>query len=313
MNRSPKPVRNPDADPAAKRGGMRTPGWRPGAAVLALGAAAAVLISGCASDDGEPRAKTSATPPASASAGAVPGPETPSGPAAPSAPAAPPGAGTPGAPGVPPAPGGNVTTAPPRGTAADDKALLDAARRGDADAVRAALARGANIEARDGDRRTPLLLAAIDDRVDAARVLVEAGADPDAKDDRNDTAWLVTGVTGSVEMARALLPANPDFTALNRYGGTSLIPAGEHGHVDYVRFVTTNTGVDVDHVNNLGWTALLEAVVLGDGGADHQEVVRLLLAAGADPGIADKDGVTALRHAERSGYRVIADTLRAAS
>ncbi|WTX00236.1 ankyrin repeat domain-containing protein [Streptomycetaceae bacterium NBC_01309] len=206
-----------------------------------------------------------------------------------------------------------MTTAPPRGTAADDKALLDAARRGDADAVRAALARGANIEARDGDRRTPLLLAAIDDRVDAARVLVEAGADPDAKDDRNDTAWLVTGVTGSVEMARALLPANPDFTALNRYGGTSLIPAGEHGHVDYVRFVTTNTGVDVDHVNNLGWTALLEAVVLGDGGADHQEVVRLLLAAGADPGIADKDGVTALRHAERSGYRVIADTLRAAS
>lgn len=305
MNRSPKPVRNPDAN----RGGMRTRGWRPGAAVFALGAAAAVLISGCASDDGEPRAKPSATPPTSASAGAVPGPETPSGSAAPSAA---PGAGTPAAPGVP-APGGNVTTAPPRGTAADDKALLDAARRGDADAVRAALARGANIEARDGDRRTPLLLAAVDDRVDAARVLVEAGADPDAKDYRNDTAWLVTGVTGSVEMARALLPANPDFTALNRYGGTSLIPAGEHGHVDYVRFVTTNTGVDVDHVNNLGWTALLEAVVLGDGGADHQEVVRLLLAAGADPGIADKDGVTALRHAERSGYRVIADTLRAAS
>ena len=75
-----------------------------------------------------------------------------------------------------------------------------------------------------------------------------------------------------------------------------MIPASERGHVDYVRRVVT-TGIDVDHVNRLGWTALLEAVILGDGGEAHQEIVRILLAAGADPSIADGDGVTALEHA----------------
>ena len=70
------------------------------------------------------------------------------------------------------------------------------------------------------------------------------------------------------------------------------------------------TGIDVNHVNDLGWTALLEAVILGDGGARHQEIVRILLAAGADPAIADSDGVTPLQHAEQRGYHEIAALLR---
>ncbi|MHA6509783.1 ankyrin repeat domain-containing protein [Tessaracoccus sp. Y1736] len=70
------------------------------------------------------------------------------------------------------------------------------------------------------------------------------------------------------------------------------------------------TGVDIDHVNNLGWTAMLEAVVLGDGGPRHQEIVQILLDAGADPTIADRDGVTPLQHAERRGYDRIASILR---
>ncbi|MFF2009437.1 ankyrin repeat domain-containing protein [Streptomyces sp. NPDC058195] len=192
-----------------------------------------------------------------------------------------------------------------------DRALLDAARSGDADAVRAAIERGARLETRDGDRRTPLLLAASRDHVEAAEVLVRAGADPDALDRQHDTPWLVTGVTGSAAMARTLAVAGPDYTIVNRYGGTSLIPAGEHGHVGYVREVTTNPDIDVDidHVNDLGWTALLEAVILGDGGEDHQETVRLLLAAGADPEIADRSGTTALQHARQRGFDEIAGLL----
>ncbi|WP_243060642.1 ankyrin repeat domain-containing protein [Nocardioides sp. SR21] len=190
-----------------------------------------------------------------------------------------------------------------------DAALLRAAADGDPDAVATALRAGADIEARDDHDRTALLLAATYDHVPVAQVLVAMGADPDALDDRHDTPWLVTGVTGSVAMLEALLPAGPDLTIRNRYGGLSPIPASERGHVAYVRRVV-GTGVDINHVNDLGWTALLEAVILGDGGADHQDIVRILLAAGADRGIADGDGVTPLEHAQQRGYDEIAVLLR---
>jgi len=190
-----------------------------------------------------------------------------------------------------------------------DAELLRAAEAGDADRVALALRAGADIEARDGDKRTALLLAATHDRIEVARLLVALGASPDALDDRHDTPWLVTGVTGSVAMLEALLPANPDLTIRNRFGGVSVIPASERGHVDYVRRVV-RTGADVNHVNDLGWTALLEAVVLGDGGRRHQEIVRILLDAGADPTISDKGGVTPLEHARARGFDAIARILQ---
>lgn len=196
---------------------------------------------------------------------------------------------------------------------ADDQRLLDAARAGNAAEVRAALDAGARVEARDSELRTPLLLAAIGDHVEAARVLVAAGADVDAQDHRADSPWLVTGVTGSVAMLHVLLPAGPDLKLRNRFGGISVIPASERGHVAYVREVLRVTDIDVDHVNGLGWTALLEAVILGDGGRPHQEIVELLLAAGATPGLADRDGVTPLAHAERRGFAEIAALLRGAA
>lgn len=138
-----------------------------------------------------------------------------------------------------------------------------------------------------------------------AQVLVALGASPDALDDRHDTPWLVTGVTGSVPMAELLLQYDPDLTIRNRFGGLSIIPASERGHVAYVRRVA-RTDIDINHVNDLGWTALLEAVILGDGSEAYQEIVRVLLAAGADPSIADSDGVTPLEHARRRGHDQIA-------
>ncbi|MFG2631858.1 ankyrin repeat domain-containing protein [Streptomyces sp. NPDC048473] len=190
--------------------------------------------------------------------------------------------------------------------------LLEAARSGDTDAVREALRRGADVETRDENRRTPLLLAVTGNHVKAAETLIKAGADPDALDQQHDTPWLVTGVTGSATMARTLAAAHPDYTVVNRYGGTSLIPASERGHAEYVREVTNNPEIDIDinHVNNLGWTALLEAVILGNGGQDHQEVVKLLLDAGADRSITDRNGVSPLQHARRHGYTEIARLLR---
>lgn len=194
--------------------------------------------------------------------------------------------------------------------AVDDR-LLRSAVEGDADRVALALRAGARLEARDSDRRTPLLHAVTHDRLAVARLLVALGANPDAVDAQHDTPWLVTGVTGSVAMAEILLPSNPDLTIRNRYGGVSVIPASERGHVDYVRRVV-RTGIDVNHVNDLGWTALLEAVILGDGSRPYQRIVRILLEAGADPAITDRDGTTALEHADAKGQEAVARILRTA-
>ena len=182
---------------------------------------------------------------------------------------------------------------------------------GDADGAAVALRAGADIEARDEAGRTALLLASAADHLEVARVLVAMGASPDAVDGRSDTPWLVTGVTGSVPMAELLLRHDPDLSLRNRYGGVSIIPASERGHVDYVRRVA-RTAIDVNHVNDLGWTALLEAVILGDGSAPYQQIVQILLDAGADPGITDKDGVTALEHARSSGQEQVAAILSSA-
>jgi ankyrin repeat protein len=190
-----------------------------------------------------------------------------------------------------------------------NRRLLAAAKRGDAAAAALAIRAGANLETRDERGRTPLLLAATDDRIALARLLVHLGADPNALDDQHDTPWLVTGVTGSVDMLEVLLPAGPDLKIRNRFGGTSLIPASERGHVSYVRRVV-RTDIEVNHVNNLGWTALLEAVILGDGSRRYQQLVTILLDAGADPKIADRQGITALQHAEQRGQRAVARILR---
>ncbi|MBD3915772.1 ankyrin repeat domain-containing protein [Nocardioides hwasunensis] len=188
-------------------------------------------------------------------------------------------------------------------------ALLRAAASGDADGAALAVRAGAPLEARDARRRTPLLLAVIDDRLEVADLLARLGADPDAVDAQQDTPWLVTGVTGSVAMGQLLLPLDPDVTLRNRYGGVSIIPASERGHVAYVRWALQHTDIDVDHVNDLGWTALLEAVVLGEGTERWQRIVTILLRHGADRSIPDRDGVTALAHARARGYDEIAALL----
>jgi ankyrin repeat protein len=188
--------------------------------------------------------------------------------------------------------------------------LIKAVGEDDLSSVRTLVEAGADLEARDSHQRSPLLLAATADLCDIARLLVTLGADPDALDDRHDTPWLVTGVTGSVSMLEVLLPAEPDLTIRNRYGGVSVIPAAERGHVDYVRRVV-ETDIDVNHVNDLGWTALLEAVILGDGSRRYQQIVRILLAAGADPAIGDQDSVTALEHARAKGQHEVVALLLA--
>ena len=180
--------------------------------------------------------------------------------------------------------------------------LVETASRGDVAGVRRLLDRGADPNERDGSGRTAVTAAVYAGSAEAVRLLVAAGADVDLQDDNRANAFLALGETGDVAVLEEVLRAHPDVALTNRFGGTALIPAADRGHVEMVRALLDRTDVDVDHVNGLGWTALLEAVILGDGGRAHQEIVELLVDAGADRSIADGAGVTALEHARTSGY-----------
>lgn len=186
--------------------------------------------------------------------------------------------------------------------------LVAAAERGDLATLARLLDEGVPVDQRDARGRTALLAATHANRLEAARLLLRHGADVNAPDEIQDSPLLYAGAEGRLEILRLLLP-QADFGRFNRYGGTPLIPAAHHGHVETVRLLL-QTAVPVDHVNRLGWTALLEAIILGDGGAAHTEIVRLLLAAGADPDKADGQGVRPLAHAEQRGFTRIARLLR---
>ena len=108
-----------------------------------------------------------------------------------------------------------------------------------------------------------------------------------------------------------MIPHGPDFSLRNRYGGNALIPACERGHVEAVDVLLT-TGIDVNHINRLDWTCLLEIVLLGNGGPRHQAITRRILAAGADPNIPDGQGITPLAPARSRGQREIAALIEAA-
>lgn len=187
----------------------------------------------------------------------------------------------------------------------DGRPLLEAAARGDAAAVGRMLAGGAAPDPVDEMKRTPLLLAVEGNHLEAARTLMAGGANINAQAANMDTPWLLAGASGRTEMLRLMMPLEPDLSIRNRYGGNALIPACERGHVETVKLLLT-TKINVDHVNNLGWTCLLEIVIFGDGSARYQEITRLVLGAGADPNLADKKGVTALAHARSKGQTEVA-------
>ena len=191
--------------------------------------------------------------------------------------------------------------------------LIDAAAVGDIDGLRALLETSElDLDVRDARGRTALMAATYANQPAAVDLLLRAGADVDLQDDMLNNPFLYSGAEGLMEILKLSHRAGADPTIRNRYGGVAIIPAAEKGHLDAVQYLLEETDVDVNHINNLGWTALLEAVILTDGGPVFQEIVAELIAHGADVAIADGDGVTPLDHARQRGYREIEQQLVAA-
>jgi ankyrin repeat protein len=143
--------------------------------------------------------------------------------------------------------------------------------------VRALVGGGGDINALENDRYDVITIAAVKDDLRMVNLAIELGGNP-----------------------RAIT---------SRYDGTALIAAAHLGHDGVVKALI-EAGAPLDHVNNLGWTALIEAVVLGDGGERHVATAKALVAAGANRTIGDRNGVTPLQHAQRRHYQAMVAALK---
>lgn len=180
--------------------------------------------------------------------------------------------------------------------------LHAAAARGDTADIEKRIAAGENKEAADARGRTPLHVAAFQKQHAAARTLLRLGANADKQEvDRYDIITIAS-VANDVEMLKVALAGGANARAItSRYDGTALIAAAHLGHAEIVR-VLIEAKAPLDHVNNLGWTALIELIVLGNGGKNHTDTLAALVKAGANVNIPDRGGITPLKLAEGRGY-----------
>ena len=187
--------------------------------------------------------------------------------------------------------------------------LHDAAARDDVAEIEKLIAEGEKPNIQDANSRTPLHVAAFLRKYAAARALLRLGADPNALDAERYDIITIAAVNNDLELLQIALDGGGNARAVTSpYDGTALIAAAHRGHVEIVRALIA-AKAPLNHVNNLGWTALLEAVVLGNGGTNHTAVVEALVKAGADVNIPDRHGITALGHARTRGYSQIARIL----
>jgi len=172
---------------------------------------------------------------------------------------------------------------------------------------------GQNLEVKNNKGETPLMAATYQNALSVVELLIHAGANVNAQDKILNSPFLYAGASGYTEIVKLCIKNGADYKVYNRFGGSALIPACEKGHIETVLELLKDKKFPIDHINNLGWTALLEVLVIGKGGIETQtKITRILIDAGCNVNIPDKDGITPLTHARRNGYKEIAMMLEKA-
>src|SRR4051794_40286346 len=190
--------------------------------------------------------------------------------------------------------------------------LHAAAAKSDAAEIARLIAAGEKPNIQDAHGRTPLHVAAHFGHQATAQALLKGGANANALDAQRYDIVTIAAVNNDLPMLKVALAGGCDpKTITSPYQGTALIAAAHLGHAEVVR-VLIAAGAPLDHVNNLGWTALIESIVLGNGGKNHIDTLEALVKAGANVNIADRQGVTPLGHAKSRGYAEMVRILEAA-
>ena len=190
--------------------------------------------------------------------------------------------------------------------------LHAAAAAGDVAKIESLIKSGANLEARDAHQRTPLHVAVFMHRHEAARALLRLRADPNALDDRKYDIVTIASVDNDVPMLKIAFEGGCKAANITSpYDGTALIAAAHLGHAEIVRTLIA-AKAPLDHINNLKWTALIESIVLGNGGKNHTDTLEALVKAGANVNLADGNGATPLTLAKGRGYKEMISILEKA-
>ncbi len=196
----------------------------------------------------------------------------------------------------------NAQTPPSLGELKNYTGLHAAAVKGDLAAISKLILSGADVNARDGNGRTPLMVAAYRRNQDTVRALVRGGGDLNLLDHQQYDVLTISAVEDDPAMIRLAITLGADATLITSpYEGTALIAAAHLGHAEVVHGLIDGKA-PLDHINNLQWTALIESIVLGDGGPRHVATLKALVDAGADVNLADGNGTTPLGLARQRGY-----------